>query len=266
VAKHATTTEEIAMTSPTANRQDYIPGLDDGRWRLRVDRYFVRRRLDGYRFRRRLPLLGWRLPGLVERPGMTLVGHVEDGGRDQRGYYFYLIFDAAKEDGEGLTIRDVLQTLSPAHRGVLQGPGGGGSVRVYYQDVHLETIRRTTIFEQSIAPPARRRRGRASRGGGDMLVCPLVCPCGNTDGDSGFSPCDPQGHPVEPVAAVNGPYCTATWAEPLYLCRACGRVLHDELLVVVDRVRQQPTDPFDPATAATRRLVLRPRAPHHGAS
>jgi hypothetical protein len=238
VAKHATTTEEIAMTSPTAARQDYIPGLDDGRWRLRVDRYYLPRRVDGYRFRRRLPILGWRLPGLVDRPGMTLVGHVEDWGRDERGYYFYLIFDS-----------------------VVRGWMGGGRVRVYYRDVHPDSIQRTAWFEQSIAPPVRRRRGRATRDGDQ-----LVCPCGNTDSRSGFYPCDPHGRPVELVAAANGPSCTPTWAEPLYVCVACRRVLHDELLVVVGRAWQQPTNPFDPATAPTRRLVLHPRTPHRGVS
>jgi hypothetical protein len=211
------------MTTATTERDSY-PGLDGRRWRLRVDHYFVRRRL---------PLLGWRIGGLVELPGMTLVGHAVDGGCDQRGDYFHLVFDR---------------------------PGGGymdgGSVRVYYRDVDPRSIQPTTLFEASIAPPARRRGGGWDAGGDQ-----LVCPCGNRDR---FSPCDPRGGPVEPTATVTGPRCTRTWAAPLYVYAACGRVLHDELLVVVDRTRQPQPDPFDPATATAGRLVMRPRAPHPG--
>ena len=52
-----------------------------------------------------------------------------------------------------------------------------------------------------------------------------ICICGNQPNSAGFYPCDSRGNQVEPTRG--------NWPEPLYVCDACGRIIHQATLEVV---------------------------------
>jgi hypothetical protein len=54
-----------------------------------------------------------------------------------------------------------------------------------------------------------------------------TCVCGNEVTSDGFYACDTNGDQVEPTPEE--------WKEPLYVCPACSRIIHQQTLGIVGR-------------------------------